>query len=154
MAARVLWPSRCMLSFTNRFLGKLMSTSPHTTIVLVATTPAAEDCLCESEPHNRCGQYSDCERLLAAQAMVLLIRLDRDLRKARAQFNQDWFRRIMRARPKAVSRLRRRCSRIVSPPRFALGSLRRRYHANIAKYLYTSHVAKPAANTGNSDLSD
>ena len=48
------------------------------------------------------------DRLLTFEAMHLLISLDRDLREARAQWNQDWFRRLMRVRPKAVSRLRRR----------------------------------------------
>src|SRR5438270_755011 len=38
------------------------------------------------------------ERLLATQAMRLLMRLDRELLEARAQWNQDWFRRIMHAR--------------------------------------------------------
>ena len=78
------------------------------------------------------------DRLLVAQAMSFLIHLDQDLREARAQFNQDWFRRIMRARPKAVSRLRRRWSKIIPAPRIPLGTLRRRYHANLAKYLYGS----------------
>ena len=68
------------------------------------------------------------------QALQLLIRLDKDLREARAQFNQDWFRRVMRARPKAVSRLRRRWTNISPPPRIRVGNLRRRYHANLAKY--------------------
>lgn len=45
-------------------------------------------------------------RLLTFEAMHLLISLDRDLREARAQWNQDWFRRLMRIRPKAVSRLK------------------------------------------------
>jgi hypothetical protein len=48
------------------------------------------------------------ERLLTAEAMRLLMRLDRDLREVRSQFNQDWFRRVMRVRKKAVSRLCRR----------------------------------------------
>jgi hypothetical protein len=78
------------------------------------------------------------ERLLSAQAMKLLMGVDRDIGEARAQFNQDWFRRLMRARVKAVSRLRRRWSRIAPTPPVQLGSLRRRYHANLAKYLYES----------------
>ena len=78
------------------------------------------------------------ERHLVAQAMRLLMRLDRDLMEARAQWNQDWFRRVMRTRPKAVSRLRRRWAKMDPPPRIPLGSLRRRYHANLAKYLYGS----------------
>lgn len=96
-----------------------MSTSPHTTIADVEpTTPRAEDCLCsESEPLGTdvVPKVLTGERLLAAQAMSLLLRLDRDLKEARAQFNQDWFRRIMRVRPKAVSRLRRRWAKISTP---------------------------------------
>ena len=76
------------------------------------------------------------ERLLAAEAMWLLIRLDRDLREARAQWNQDWFRRLMRSRSKAVSRLRRRWLALNPSLTLWLGSLRRRYHANLARYLY------------------
>ena len=75
-------------------------------------------------------------RLLTFEAMHLLISLDRDLREARAQWNQDWFRRLMRIRPKAVSRLRRRWAKLDPPPAIPLGTLRRRYHANLAKYLY------------------
>ena len=76
--------------------------------------------------------------LLTFEAMHLLISLDRDLREARAQWNQDWFRRLMRIRPKAVSRLRRRWAKLDPPPAIPLGRLRRRYHANLAKYLYHS----------------
>ena len=75
-------------------------------------------------------------RLLTSEAMHLLISLDRDLREARAQWNQDWFRRLMRIRPKAVSRLRRRWAKLDPPPAIPLGSLRRRYHANLARYFY------------------
>jgi hypothetical protein len=75
-------------------------------------------------------------RLLTFEAMHLLISLDRDLREARAQWNQDWFRRLMRIRPKAVSRLRRRWAKLDPPTAIPLGTLRRRYHANLAKYLY------------------
>jgi hypothetical protein len=78
------------------------------------------------------------ERLLSAQAMKLLMRIDREIVEARAQFNQDWFRRLMRARLKAVSRLRRRWSRITPTPPVSLGRLRRRYHANLTMYLYGS----------------
>ena len=77
-------------------------------------------------------------RLLTYEAMHLLILLDRDLREARAQWNQDWFRRLMRIRPKAVSRLRRRWAKLDPPPAIPLGPLRRRHHANLAKYLYHS----------------
>ena len=76
------------------------------------------------------------ERLLAAEALRLLIRLDRELREARADWNQDRFRRVMRARSKAVSRVRRRWSSLNPEPVIALGKLRRRYHANLAGYLY------------------
>ena len=76
------------------------------------------------------------ERLLAAEALRLLIRLDRDLLEARAQWNQDWFRRVMRIRPKAVIRLRRRWAKFGESREIALGGLRRRYHANLAGYLY------------------
>src|SRR5260370_26510032 len=48
------------------------------------------------------------DRSLAFEAMTLLMRLDRELREARADWNQDRFRRLMRLRSSAVSRLRRR----------------------------------------------
>ena len=76
--------------------------------------------------------------LLTFEAVQLLMSLDRDLREARAQWNQDWFRRLMRIRPKAVSRLRRRWAKLDPPPAIPLGRLRRRYHASLAKYLYQS----------------
>jgi hypothetical protein len=76
------------------------------------------------------------ERLLAAQALQLLMRLDRELREARADWNQDRFRRLMRARSKAVLRVRRRWSQLNPVPAIGLGKLRRRYHANLAGYLY------------------
>ena len=75
-------------------------------------------------------------RLMTCEAMHLLILLDRDLREARAQWNQDWFRRLMRLRTKAVSRLRRRWAKLDPPPAIPLGTLKRRYHANLARYLY------------------
>jgi hypothetical protein len=75
-------------------------------------------------------------RLLTFEAMHLLISLDRDLREARAQWNQDWFRRLMRIRLKAVSRLRRRWAKLDPPPAIPLGTLKRRYHANLSRYLY------------------
>jgi len=77
-------------------------------------------------------------RLLIFEAMHLLISLDRDLRDARAQWNQDWFRRLMRIRPKAISRLRRRWAKLEPPLAIQLGVMRRRYHANLARYLYQS----------------
>ena len=75
------------------------------------------------------------ERLLAAQALQLLMRLDRELREARADWNQDRFRRVMKARSKAVARVRRRWNHVNPAPAIALGKLRRRYHANLAGYL-------------------
>jgi len=75
------------------------------------------------------------DRLLSFEAMHLLLSLDRDLREARAQWNQDWFRRLMRIRPRAVSRLRRRWAKLDPLPAIPLGPLRRRYHANLALYL-------------------
>ena len=76
------------------------------------------------------------ERLLSAEAMQLLMRVDHDILEARAQWNQDWFRRLMHIRPKAVSRLRRRWAKLDPSPAIPLGTLKRRYHANLAKYLY------------------
>ena len=76
------------------------------------------------------------ERLLAAQALQLLMRLDRELRDARADWNQDRFRRVMRARSKAVTRVRRRWNSLDPTPAIRLGKLRRRYHANLAGYRY------------------
>ena len=76
------------------------------------------------------------ERLLTYQAMRLLMRLDAEMRCARADFNDDRFRRIMQARSRAVKRLRRRWEMLNPQPRIALGTLCRRYHANLARYLY------------------
>jgi len=76
------------------------------------------------------------DRRLAAQAMTLLIRIDGALRLARADWNADRFRRLMRLRSKAVRRLQRRWSEVEPKPRIPLGNMRRRYHANIAGYLY------------------
>jgi hypothetical protein len=76
------------------------------------------------------------ERLLAAQALQLLMRLDRELREARADWNQDRFRRIVKVRAKTVTRVRRRWNTLNPAPAIALGKLRRRYHANLAGYLY------------------
>ena len=113
-----------------------MSNTPHIATALV--TPLTEACNGPaSDPLQM--EYEPVpltfERRLAAQAMLLLIHLDRDLREARAQFNQDWFRRLMRARPKAVARIRRRWSKVAPAPRVRLGILCRRYHANLAMYL-------------------
>ena len=76
------------------------------------------------------------ERLLAAQALQLVMRLDCDLSEARADWDQDRFRRVMRARSKATSRVRRRWNSLDHAPAVGLGELRRRYHANLAGYLY------------------
>ena len=75
------------------------------------------------------------DRELAAEAMTLLMRLDADLLEARADWNEDRFRRITRVRPRAVNRLQRRWQRLSPQPSTPLGSLRRRYHANLAGYL-------------------
>jgi hypothetical protein len=77
----------------------------------------------------------ELERLV--QAMSLLMRIDIELREARADWNEDRFRRLMRLRPRAVSRLQRLWERLNPQPQIPLGSLRRRYHANIAAYLYS-----------------
>ncbi len=118
-----------------------MSSSLHTTIVIESTTSPPEACVEDDSQSFRTDVLASTltgDRLLTAQAMLLLIRLDQDLKEARAQFNQDWFRRIMRARLKAVSRLLRRWSKIPQPLPIPLGGLRRRYHANLAKHLYGS----------------
>jgi hypothetical protein len=73
---------------------------------------------------------------LATQAMTLLMRLDNGIRDARADWNEDRFRRLMRLRPRVVQRLRRRWERLVTQPQIPLGTLRRRYHANLAGHLY------------------
>jgi hypothetical protein len=75
------------------------------------------------------------DRELTAQAASLLTRLDLELREARAHWNEDRFRRLIRLRPRVVTRLRRRWERLDPQPRIPLGSLRRRYHANIAGHL-------------------
>jgi hypothetical protein len=85
------------------------------------------------------------DRLLAAQALQLLMRLDRELREARADWNHDRFRRVMKARAKAVSRVRRRWCNLDPAPAIGLGKLCRRYHANLSRYLYE---AREAADTG------
>jgi hypothetical protein len=98
----------------------------------VASNPEGpSEQLAESPPVTLTG-----ERLLGAQAMRLLMRLDSQLLEARAQWNQDLFRRVMRARSKSVLRLQRRWARVAPTPAIPLGSLRRRYHANLARHLY------------------
>ena len=78
------------------------------------------------------------DRRLAFESMTLLMRLDRELREARADWNQDRFRRLMRLRPRIVARLRRRWEILNPLPPIPLGTLRRRYHANLAGHLYES----------------
>jgi hypothetical protein len=75
------------------------------------------------------------DRKLAFEAMTLLARFDRELREARADWNQDRFRRLMRLRPRVAARLRRRWEILSPQPSIPLGTLRRRYHANLAGYL-------------------
>jgi len=95
------------------------------------------DNLPEFSPVDDSGMLSG-DRLLVLEAMHSLVSLDSELREARAQWNQDWFRRLMRIRPKAVARLRRRWGKLDPPSATPLGTLTRRYHANLARYLYQS----------------
>src|SRR5437588_3252814 len=76
------------------------------------------------------------DRELTAEAASLLMRLDLALREARADWNEDRFRRLMRLRPRVVARLRRRWEILNPQPRIPLGTLHRRYHANLACHLY------------------
>ena len=80
------------------------------------------------------------DRELAVEAMTLFMRIESEVREARADWNQDRFRRLMRLRPRAVARLRRRWERLNPIPQIPLASLRRRYHANLSCYL---HESKP-----------
>jgi hypothetical protein len=99
--------------------------------------PGTICCYLDAAASRRTSQWVlSGERLLTAQALQLLMRLDRELREARADWNQDRFRRVMRARSQAVSRVRRRWRSLNPAPAIALGKLRRRYHANLAGYLY------------------
>ena len=77
------------------------------------------------------------DRHLAVQAMTLLMLLDTEIRYARADWNEDRFRRLMRLRLRAVARIRRRWEKVTPQPHIPLGSLRRQYHANIAGHLYS-----------------
>ena len=92
--------------------------------------------LCLPLTANAPPLYLSPDRELAAQAMTLLMWVDNELLHARADWNQDRFRRLMRVRPKSVSRLCRRWERLDPKPRIQLGILRRRYHANLAGHLY------------------
>lgn len=76
------------------------------------------------------------DQKLAFEAMTLLVRLDHELREARADWNQERFRRLMRLRPRVVGRLRRRWEILDPLPPIPLGNLRRRYHASLAGHLY------------------
>ena len=76
------------------------------------------------------------DRKLALEAMTLFMSLDRELREARADWNQDRFRRLMRLRPRVVARLRRRWEILNPRPSIPLATLRRRYHANLAGHLH------------------
>ncbi|MDT4967563.1 MAG: hypothetical protein QOJ64_2300 [Acidobacteriota bacterium] len=67
-----------------------------------------------------------CDRLLTAEAMRLLIRLNRELTETRVRWNQDRFRRVIHARSKAAARLRRRWANLTPPPAIPLGHLGRR----------------------------
>src|ERR1043166_2404422 len=58
-----------------------------------------------------------------------------ELVESRADWNEDRIPRLMRLRPKCVSRLRRRWERLNPKPRIPLGTLRRRYHATLAGHL-------------------
>jgi hypothetical protein len=76
------------------------------------------------------------DRELVAEAMTLFMRIESEVRESRADWNQDRFRRLMRLRPRVVARLRRRWERLNPTPQVPLGSLRRRYHANLSCYLH------------------
>lgn len=109
---------------------------------VIAPKPAAQD-LAPVKSEAFCSLLAEAkpialssEMLLAAQAMRLLMRLDSELLKARVHWNQDWFRRLMHSRSKAVSRMKRRWAKIEPQPAIPLGALRRRFHANLARYLY------------------
>ena len=87
------------------------------------------------------------DRELAAQAMTSLMRIDGQMRYARADWNEDRFRRLMRLRSKAVLRLQRRWARLNPKPRIPLGTLRRRYHANLAGHFYNASGLPGATHT-------
>jgi hypothetical protein len=98
------------------------------------TEPFTIYCYAEppSAPDIGAVEFLDENRLLTYQAIRLFLTLDRELREARADWNQDRFRRVMRARSRAVVRLKRRWARINPPPPIPLGRLRRRCHLNLA----------------------
>jgi len=71
--------------------------------------------------------------------MAVLCRLNGEMIEARADWNQDRFRRLMQLHQTVVARVRRRWEGLYPQPPIALGTLRRRYHASIAGYLYTQN---------------
>lgn len=114
-------------------------------LVIEGPAPAEPTTIC-CYPDAEVGRWTaefvlSGERLLASQALQLLMSLESELAEARADWNQDRFRRVMRARSKAVSRVRRRWNRLNPPPAVPLGKLRRRYHANLAGYLYEDRTS-------------
>lgn len=110
-----------------------MSTLPHTMIPQSGTiklVPEGKSALTDLIDPIAALSHSPLDRLLAAEAMQLLIRVDQDLREAGAQLNKDWVRRLMRTRPKVVKRLRRRWAMVSGPRLIALGKLRRHFDSN------------------------
>jgi hypothetical protein len=75
------------------------------------------------------------DRQLAVDAMTLYMRVENEFRQARADWNQDRFRRLMRLRPRVVTRLRRRWEILNPQLRIQLGALRRRYHPTLSGHL-------------------
>ena len=79
------------------------------------------------------ARYQD--RAVTAQAMTLFLKVETELREARAAWNQDRFRRLMRLRRRVITRLRRRWTKLDPTPSIPLGRLTRRCHANLAQSL-------------------
>src|ERR1051325_1155883 len=91
--ARVFQNTRAAPSFKQLEIDWVMSSAPH--IETDRYSPAASSRLTTETVEDLAEAFLPVltgERLLTAQAMRLLIRVDRELREARAQFNQDWFR--------------------------------------------------------------
>lgn len=84
--------------------------------------------------------YLKPDRKLVFEAMTLFLRIESEVKEARADWNQDRFRRLMHVRSKAVCRLRRRWLALNPQPTLPLGGLRRRYHANLARYLHETQT--------------
>jgi len=122
-----------------------MSTTRSRTGQLENPSQFEDDAICcylEAEISGWTSSYGlSGERSLTAQALQLLVDLDRELREARADWNQDRFRRVMRTRAKAVARVRRRWSGLDPAPAIKLGKLRRLYHAHLAGYLCEAREA-------------